>query len=100
MTYVEKADLKRTLRVKALYKRLFGEPFPANWIVEWHVRGLTVVPHMRAVYLMCDDMKDPDDFHTVVHELLHVNRPMMEHGKEFEKEVRRLLRRAKDGNVR
>lgn len=89
-----KADKRRNQIVKALYFKLFGVKWPKGWDIKWHVQGLTSSVDKR-IYMFAHSFKDPYDFVTLIHEMLHVNSPDMHHGKAFERKVRKLVKEAK-----
>jgi hypothetical protein len=91
------ADDRRSIRVWKLYEKLFGEAPPAGWTIEWGIDGLTIL-QMKTIYLFCYNLQEEDALETVVHELLHVNSPHLEHGPIFDKVVRVLMKKATGGH--
>lgn len=90
-TWQDPADGRRTERFWRLYERLFNTSRPPGWKVFWHIEAITL-PKNKSVIFTCNSMRPGEDLDTVVHEMLHIKDPRLEHGKEFERECRRLLR--------
>jgi hypothetical protein len=88
------ADKKRNKLCKQLYLYLFGKKWPKGWDIFWHIQGFCSFSD-EAIYMSADNLRDPYDFNTLIHEFIHLNNPKMAHGKKFTALQRKLVREGK-----
>ena len=96
LAYREAEHEGRRIQVAAVYKGLFGRPFPKGWEAEFGLVGITSYEQKVVYYMQRTIEQDPVTF---VHELVHVRHPKWNHGKKFQKEVRRLVKRLLDSDL-
>lgn len=76
----------------ALWKRATGLPWPSCWEIHFGIKGLTEF-HNRNIWIANNGVKGNQT--TICHEFVHVLHPRWQHGPRFDREVQRLLTRAR-----
>ena len=90
--YADKEERRAQEKVKRIYAAVFDEPMPYSPL--FCVAGYCD-HYTKDVLFSTEYANNPSELELICHELLHVRRPMMVHGKKFNKKVREMLKVAK-----
>ncbi len=78
-------------QAKALWRRLFDEPFPKGWHISFGVAGITDVDGKE---IFISALEPYDGLKAVIHEFVHTNYPKLKHNSRFANLERQLLKKA------